>query len=80
MTPLGEKRFTMNKTERKVGWADSNDPSKTCDPFGFPRSAVDEITGIAFAQMPDKIIVLHQYTKYGAKSGLTGENFPRTST
>src|SRR5216684_1016149 len=57
MTPLGEKRFSMNKTERKAGWADSNDPSKTCDPFGFPRSAVEEIAGIAFAQMPDKIIV-----------------------
>ncbi len=77
MTPLGEKRFSMNKTERKVGWADSNDPSKTCDPFGFPRSSVDEIAGIAFAQMPDKIIVLHQYNKIWREVWTDGRELPK---
>ena len=77
MTPLGEKRFSMNKTERKAGWADSNDPWKTCDPFGFPRSAVNEITGIAFAQMPDKIIVLHQYNRIWREVWMDGRELPK---
>ena len=77
MTPLGEKRFSMNKTERKAGWADSNDPWKTCDPFGFPRSAVNEITGIAFAQMPDKIIVLHQYNRIWREVWTDGRELPK---
>ncbi|PYU21321.1 MAG: hypothetical protein DMG30_18045 [Acidobacteria bacterium] len=77
MTPLGEKRFSMNKTERKAGWADSNDPWKTCDPFGFPRSAVNEITGMAFAEMPDKIIVLHQYNKIWREVWMDGRELPK---
>ena len=77
MTPLGEKRFSMNKTERKAGWADSNDPWKTCDPFGFPRSAVNEITGIAFAEMPNKIIVLHQYNKIWREVWMDGRELPK---
>src|SRR5689334_25026887 len=63
MTALGQKLFSMHKTEGKDGWADSNDPWKTCDPLGFPRSAVNEIRGISFAEMPNKIVVMHQYNR-----------------
>ncbi len=32
MTPSGQKLFGASKTEANAGWADANDPWKTCDP------------------------------------------------
>jgi hypothetical protein len=63
LTLLGEKLFSLNKPETEVGTGHSNDPMNTCDPLGFPRSAVFETRGIAFATMPDRIAVLHQYQR-----------------
>ena len=77
MTPLGQQRFNTNKTESKVGWAESNDPWKTCDPFGFPRSAVNESRGLSFAQMPGKIVVLHQYNKVWRDVWMDGRQLPQ---
>src|SRR4026209_1889913 len=53
--------FSLNKPETEVGTCHSNDPMNTCDPLGFPKNAVFETRGIAFATMPDRIAVLHQY-------------------
>jgi hypothetical protein len=77
MTPLGQKLYNMNKTEAGAGWADSNDPWKTCDTFGFPRSAVNEIRGISFAQMPGKIVVLHNYNKVFREVWMDGRELPK---
>jgi hypothetical protein len=77
MTPLGQKLYNMNKTEAGAGWADSNDPWKTCDTFGFPRSAVNEIRGISFAQMPGKIVVLHNYNKVFREIWMDGRELPK---
>ena len=33
----------------------------TCDPLGIPRNMDFETRGLAFASMPDRIAVLHQY-------------------
>ena len=77
MTPLGQQRFSLNKTEAKVSWADSNDPWKTCDPFGFPRSTVNETRGISFAQMPGKIVVLHHYNRVWRDVWMDGRELPK---
>ena len=77
MTPFGQKLFSMNKTERKDGWANANDPWKTCDPFGVPRSAVNEIRGIAFSEMPSKIVVLHQYNQVWREVWMDGRALPK---
>jgi hypothetical protein len=77
MTPLGQQRFSLNKTEAKVSWASSNDPWKTCDPFGFPRSAVNETRGISFAQMPGKIVVLHHYNRLWRDVWMDGRELPK---
>jgi len=63
LTLLGERLFSLNKPETEVGTGHSNDPMNTCDPLGFPRNAVFETRGIAFATMPDRIAVLHQYQR-----------------
>ena len=77
MTPLGQKLFSQSKTEANTGtWADVNDPWKTCDPFGMPRSAVNEIRGLSFAEMPDKIIVLHQYNRIWRDVWMDGRQLP----
>ena len=37
LTSLGQKLFSMNKPETRVGTGHSNDPMNTCDPLGIPR-------------------------------------------
>jgi hypothetical protein len=61
LTPLGQKMFSLNKPETAVGTGHSNDPMNTCDPLGIPRNMDFETRGLAFASMPDRIAVLHQY-------------------
>src|SRR5258708_5550891 len=46
MTPLGQKRFSLNKPESKFGTSGSNDPLNSCDPLGFPRNVIFELRGI----------------------------------
>ena len=77
MTPLGEKLFGLNKSERSVGTALSNDPLNTCDPLGFPRNLVFETRGLAFATMPGKIVILHQYQKLWRDVWMDGRALPK---
>ena len=77
MTALGERRFAQNKTEAKFGAAGSNDPWKTCDPFGFPRSMVEELREIAFGQMPNRILILHAYQKAWRDVWMDGRELPK---
>jgi hypothetical protein len=77
MTELAQKLYGMNKTESRAGWADANDPWKTCDPFGMPRSAVNEIRGISFAEMPNKIVVMHQYNRVWREVWMDGRQLPQ---
>jgi hypothetical protein len=63
LTPLGQKMMSLNKPETEVGTGHSNDPMNTCDPLGVPRNLVFENRGLAFATMPDRIAVLHQYQR-----------------
>jgi hypothetical protein len=79
LTPLGESLFSLNKSQAKVGEAASNDPWKTCDPFGFPRSAVDQIRFIAFGQMPGRIIVLQSYQRTWRDVWMDGRELPKNA-
>ena len=64
LTPFGQKLFSVNKPEPKVGTGHSNDPLNTCDPLGIPRNLEYETRGLAFGTMgPDRILVLHQYQR-----------------
>jgi hypothetical protein len=79
MTPLGERLFSLNKSEAKFGQAASNDPWVTCDPFGFPRSAVDQIRFIAFAQMPERVVVLQSYERIWRDVWMDGRELPKNA-
>lgn len=61
MTPAGQAKFKLNIPDPFS--ASSNDPWKTCDPFGFPRSATNETRGLTFGEMPGRILILTQYEK-----------------
>src|SRR4029077_15528254 len=57
--------------------ATSNDPWKTCDPFGMPRIANNEIAEIGFAQMPDRIIILENYESVWREVWMDGRQAPK---
>lgn len=76
MTPLGKKMYALNKPEPIYGTALSNDPMNTCDPLGIPRNLVFETRGVAFATMPDRIAILHQYQRIWRYAWLDGRKLP----
>jgi hypothetical protein len=77
MTPLGQKLFSFNKPETEFGTGHSNDPLNTCDPLGIPRNLVFETRGLAFATMPDRIAVLHQYQRVWRYVWMDGRELPK---
>ncbi len=48
-----------------------------CDPLGFPRNMVFELRGIAFATMPDRILVLNQYQRAWREIWMDGRELPK---
>jgi hypothetical protein len=62
MTPLGQKRFSMNRGQ-DYSVAERNDPLNTCDPLGFPQNVLYETRSMAFSQMPDRIVQIFQYQR-----------------
>jgi hypothetical protein len=79
LTSLGQKLFSMNKPETKVGTGHSNDPMNTCDPLGLPRNLVYETRGLAFSSMPDRIVILHQYQRIWRYVWMDGRALPKTA-
>ena len=78
LTPLGKQLQELNKPLGKFSPAGTNDPTvRTCDPFGFPRSATGEIRGIAFATMPDRIVLLAQFQDVWREIWMDGRELPR---
>ena len=75
MTPLGQARFKLNIPDAFS--ARSNDPYRTCDPLGFPRSAANETRGLAFAQMPDRVVIMTQFQKIWRAVWLDGRALPK---
>jgi hypothetical protein len=56
LTPAGQAKLKLNIPDPFS--ATSNDPWKTCDPFGMPRAANNQIGQIGFASMPNRLIML----------------------
>ena len=78
LTPLGQKLLSENKPEAQYHVADTNDTfARMCDPLGFPRNMVFEIRGIAFAAMPDRIVVLNQYQRAWREIWMDGRELPK---
>jgi hypothetical protein len=78
LTPLGLKLFSENKSLAKFSPAGTNDPFvRTCDPLGFPRADIDEIRGISFATMPDRIVVLYQFQQVWREIWMDGRELPK---
>jgi hypothetical protein len=77
-TPLGEERFKINKPEPVFHLANTNDPLTTCDPLGFPRNVLNETRGMRFAQLPDRMIVLHQYQRVWREIWTDGRALPNS--
>jgi hypothetical protein len=75
MTPKGQARLKLNIPDPFS--ATSNDPWKTCDPFGMPRIANNEIAEIGFAQMPDRIIILENYESVWREVWMDGRQPPK---
>jgi hypothetical protein len=77
MTAWGQEQFAAHKSNQKISVADSNDPLDTCDPLGFPRNALWESRGIAFAKMQDKVVELFQYQKVWREIWTDGRALPK---
>jgi hypothetical protein len=75
MTPLGQKRFSLNRGDAYTV-AERNDPLNTCDPLGFPQNVVFETRSIAFAQMKDRVAELFQYEKVWREIFTDGRALP----
>ena len=75
LTPLGQKQFKANIPDPFS--AQSNDPWSTCDPFGFPRSSTNETRGVAFAQMPGRLVILNQYQRVFRTVWMDGRELPK---
>ena len=74
-TPAGLARFKLNIPGTFS--TDSNDPYLKCDPWGFPRNLLQESKGLAFSQMPDRIIMVSQYDRIGRIVWMDGRELPK---
>src|ERR1700730_10699279 len=61
LSPLGQPKFKMNIP----------------DPFGLPRSATNETRGLAFATMPQGIVIMTQYSKIWRMVWMDGRPLPK---
>lgn len=77
LTPEGQQLFQQNKPEGKFTLSQTNDPLSTCDPLGFPRNILNEVRGIMFVPLPDRMLVLHQYQKIWREIWMDGRALPK---
>jgi hypothetical protein len=78
LTEAGKKLFQQNKSLDKYSPAGTNDPTvRSCDPFGFPRSAIDQNRGIAFAIMPRRIVLMSQFQDSWREIWMDGRELPK---
>jgi hypothetical protein len=69
--------MSQNKPLAKYSPAGTNDPTvRSCDPFGVPRNAIDEIRGLSFATMPNRIIMLIQFQDLWREIWMDGRALP----
>jgi hypothetical protein len=77
MTPWGQEQFRAHKGHTQYSEEESNDPMKFCDPLGFPRDMIYQTRGIAFAQMPGKMLELSQFNRVWREIWTDGRALPK---
>jgi len=77
MTDWGQEQFRLHKSTNEFPVAESNDPSKGCDPLGFPRNMLFMTRGIAFTQMPDRVVQLFQFNRLWREIWTDGRELPK---
>jgi len=78
MTAWGQEQFRLHKSVwNSSSVAESNDPKSGCDPLGFPRNMLYQTRGIAFAQMPGKVLELFLYNKLWRDIWTDGRGLPK---
>jgi len=77
MTAWGQEQFRLHKNNSEYPVAESNDPIKGCDPLGFPRNMLFMTRGIAFAQMPGRVLELSQFNRVWREIWTDGRELPK---
>jgi hypothetical protein len=75
MTPAGRAKLDANIPDPFS--SSSNDPWKTCDPFGMPRSVNNQNGQLGFAQMPGRIIILSGFNRTWREVWMDGRKPPK---
>ena len=75
LTAEGQAKLKLNTPDPFS--ATSNDPWKTCDPFGMPRIVNNQIGQIGFSQMPDRVIILGYYSRIWREVWTDGRPLPK---
>lgn len=77
LTPLGQQLTSRNKPLAKYSPAGTNDPHvRYCDPFGVPLNTIQEIRGLSFATMPNRIVMLLLYQDLWREIWMDGRALP----
>ncbi len=77
LTPLGQQLMSQNKPLGKFSPAGTNDPHvRYCDPFGMPLNSVQEIRGLSFASMPNRIVMMLMYQDLWREVWMDGRKLP----
>jgi hypothetical protein len=77
LTPLGQQLMSQNKPLGKFSPAGTNDPHvRYCDPFGVPLNTVQEIRGLSFATMPNRVVMLLLYQDLWREIWTDGRSLP----
>jgi hypothetical protein len=80
LTPLGQQLLSENKSLTNFSPAGTNDPFvRTCDPLGFPRADLDEIRGVSFSTMSDRIVVMYQFQQVWREIWMDGRELPKNA-
>ena len=77
MTPWGQEQFRLHKSTWNFPVAESNDPGNGCDPLGFPRNMLYQTRGIAFTQMPGRMLELFLYNQVWREIWTDGRELPK---
>ena len=75
MTPAGQAQLKLNIPDPFS--ATSNDPWKTCDPFGMPRMVNNMNGQLGFAQMPGRIMILLGFARTWREVWMDGRPLPK---
>src|ERR1700719_1795001 len=75
MTAEGQAKLKLNIPDPFS--ASSNDPWKTCDPFGMPRSVNNQTGQLGFATMPGRIIIMSGFNRTWREVWMDGRKPPK---